>query len=120
VLLVQQTGWAELQETSASKTANECMYIGSPRASTKADGGDGAAGDSDLASERANNNAQETEEGCDGRGVGRLDAVAALERSSVALIAGRRAAVIATSGRGSSKGCNGEGSKSGELELHDC
>jgi hypothetical protein len=91
-----------------------------PGGSSSANDGDGAAGDSDLASDRAHNDAQEAEESSDGRGVGGLDAVAALERSSVALVAGRRAAVIATSGRGGSKGCDGESGKSGELELHDC
>ncbi len=86
-----------------------------PGRSSSANDGDGAAGDSDLASERANDDAQETEEGSDGRRVGRLDAVAALERSSVALVAGAGARR-----RGGSKGCDGESSKSGEFELHDC
>jgi hypothetical protein len=87
------------------------MNIPGRRANT--DNGDGAACNPDKGGNVADSDAQETEERANSGRVRSLDAVAALESASVALVGGG-----AGSSCGGSKGCNGNGGKSGELELH--
>jgi hypothetical protein len=88
----------------------------SPRSASDANHIDGAAGETDVGGEAADDDAQKVQETQSGtvQGLRILDALAALERPSVALVAGSGAR-----GRGGSKGCHcGDGGESGEFELH--
>jgi len=63
--------------------------------------------------------AEEAQERSGGGGVGRLDAIAALGFTGVALSSrGWGATATSSGGRGGRKGCKSDGRNSGELELH--
>ena len=83
-----------------------------PRVARDGNGTDGAANHTDLSSNVLGDDTQKTQEICDGGLFRRLNAVAALKRTGVALI-GRRAA--GGDEGGESKG--GEGGEEGELHI---
>lgn len=96
------------------------MYIGIPGGFYSANNRDGAAGDAHEAGQVLlfdTQNKDESGKGARAHALPGLHALAALERACVALVGGAR--VIAATGNGGSKGCNGNSGKGRELELRD-
>lgn len=81
-----------------------------PGVGSCANDSDGGAGKSDEGGDILGVDAQKSKDGTDGGASGRLDALAALDGPSVAL--------VTTKGSGNRKGGEGESDKSRELELH--
>jgi hypothetical protein len=109
---VQQTGWAELKKY-VYQIFGQCKPIPSlPAVTGEANNRDGAAVKPNLPSEGTEDDPQQSREQAHDGVAGLLDAVTALDRSSVALATRR-----GISGSSCSDGCEGEDS-GGDLELH--